>query len=952
MKSYSKPTSEQLDTAIPLLSSPQHEAYFFAGLENPHWIVPLAQRDVFKYPPKAEHVEGGGIRFPVWSPSRYLVRMAAQAPTEVVAIFAKIETDNASIIGDIVNAAMAMPSDVSVSLVPAICKAAREGALWIHFDNASDLCVRLAEGGQLDAAMSLAEALFTPAFEEGQEEPTRRDEYWYDEGIKKVVPVMVGAYARVFLPELCDWLKASVGAKRYVDPISGSDNSDMWRPAIEEHEQNQDCDFAGVMVGFVREGFEQAIRSGCLSLDEAIQIVAGYPYLIFRRIRLHLIGEFAEQNRDLARQVMLDRALFEDHGCKHEHAMLIGKRFNMLEPDQQAEWLRWVKDGPTGKVAEHMNAPDDPDLSQRRGDYWRFERLHWVRDHLTGAEQHFYQGMRQKHGEPHMADLNVWMGPVRDGPDSPMTVNDFAGMTFEQAVDKVSSWKPEEPQFMGPDIEGLASTFEEYVATNPEQFSEKARILINRPASFVREFIAQMADAVKGGREIDLPAVLDLCHWVLSRPIEERTVPEQEHGALVDKDWQWTRDDISRLLENICKAKAGDVPKYSLDDLQQPIWRLIECLCHDRAESYMIRDVSQDDPRVYDYLNPGLNSPRGKAVGAALEYARWVANRIKQSDGKQDVVPGGFKVVPEVRDMLEWQIAKENRSFEVMSVIGSQIALIYWIDKQWLTENTARLFDLEAIEQTPSAAHGWAAWNAFLVWTRPHIEFYRIFKPQFAYAVQQAAKVELTECGDGRPMHHLGKHLVILYGRGQLGLDDDEGLLRRFLLYSNADVRRHAIFFVGQTLEGDKGVPPQVIERFMTLWDLYWAGPGKSDAKDKPHSVLFGMWFSCGRFPEQWALDRLESFVEVAPTPEPDGSIAAKLAESAHVDIVKSVRILDRIMRGDREGWRIERWLESTIEILRLAMGNPGEAREQAVALVNYLGRRGYTQLGQLLGGS
>ena len=190
---------------------------------------------------------------------------------------------------------------------------------------------------------------------------------------------------------------------------------------------------------------------------------------------------------------------------------------------------------------------------------------------------------------------------------------------------------------------------------------------------------------------------------------------------------------------------------------------------------------------------------------------------------------------------------------------------------------------------------------------------------------------------------------MILYGRGQLGLDDDEGLLRRFVENSNPDVRRHAVGFVGQTLKGDEKVPEDVVERFMTLWEIYWTGPGRSDTEEKPNAFLFGLWFSCEQFPEQWALDALEHFVEVAPTPEPDHAIAEQLAKTAHVDIVKSTRILDRMVRGDREGWRIEGWQDSAKEVLRQAMRTTGEAHRQATDLINYLGRRGHTEYGQIL---
>jgi hypothetical protein len=232
---------------------------------------------------------------------------------------------------------------------------------------------------------------------------------------------------------------------------------------------------------------------------------------------------------------------------------------------------------------------------------------------------------------------------------------------------------------------------------------------------------------------------------------------------------------------------------------------------------------------------------------------------------------------------------------------------------------------------------------------RPHIEFYRLFKSQFAYAVGQATRVQLAKRTGEQPMYHLGEHLVLLYGWGQLGLDDDSGLLRRFVENSNPDVRRHTIGFVGRSLKGDEKMPEEVVKRFMALWDFYWAGPGKKDTEEKPDAWLFGPWFSCGQFPEQWALDRLEQFVEVAPTPEPDHAIAEKLAETAHVDLVKSVRILDRMVRCDREGWRIQDWLDSTKQILRQAMSASGEAEARATELINYLGRRGYTDFGELL---
>jgi hypothetical protein len=930
-----------------LLTDDDVSREFFKRLQNPGWIPLLDEAGYFDTPPRAKHMEDGQVQYPGWAAAEYLVRMASQAPKQVATILARVRTDNAFVIGNIVDAALAMPPCVAVSLVPSICQAAREGSLWIDFKDASDLCVYLVEGAEFDAAMQLANALFAPVFEKGEEKPARRDAYWYKEGLRKVSPVLVVSNPQAFLPALCDWLKAAVEAKGRVND-KGRDYSDIWRPAIEEHEQNKDYDFASAVVGCVRDGFERAITSGNLSLDGALQIINDYQYLVFRRIRLHLIGAFAEQNPDLAQRTMLDRGLFEEYGCKHEHATLLGKRFGMLDSAQQATWLKWVQEIPTPRIAEVLTEPNDPDKSQCWRNYWRFERLHWVRDHLTGEHKHFYEKMLAECGEPDMADLNFRSGPVRWGDESPLAVEELSKRTFEEAVQMVCSWNAEGTAFMRGDIEGLASTFGQYVGTDPEQYSREAQLLIDRPAIFVRKFVEQMRGSVTAGREIDLSGVLTLCEWVLSRPVDERTTPEQERGFLVDKNWQWTRDEISGFLRSVCTAMQEGTPRYPFEGFREWIWRLIEPLCYDGPDP-LDEDALHDDPRTRDYLNFAINTSRGKALEAACEYARCVANHVKERDEKKEVVPGGFGAMPEFRQMLEWQVARENRSTESMAIMGARISLIYWIDKEWLVENVCRLFPLQDMKETPVSAEAWAAWNAFLVWGGTHIEFYRILKPHFAYAVEQLVNVEPKGNGREEPMRRLGEHLMLLYGRGDLGLDEDGGLIRQFIANASADLRRHTISFVGQTLDGDTDIPSDVIQRFMTLWEEYWSGFGKQDAKEEPNAWLFGWWFSCGQFPEQWALVKLEEFVEVAPTPEPDHAIRKRLAEIAYVDIARSVRILNRMIRGDREGWRIHSCVDEARVILGQAMQAQGEARDTAVALIDYLGRQNYMEFGQLL---
>ena len=954
MKSFAKPTPEAIDAAIPLLSSPQHDSYFFARLQNPHWIAPLREKGIFSHPPSAQRYSNGGVGYPIWPASRYLSRMADSAPSEVASIFAGVETDNASIVGDAITASLAMPVAYAAVVAPIVARAARTNGLWLHLNDANELCVKLAKEGELAPSLDLADALFSLPSQPGAASNRQRELYWYKQGLDTLVKLFADKAAASFLPMACDWLQAAIELTERYDTETGDDISCVWRPAIEEHEQNHDYDISPVLVGYVRQAFEVAISAKRMALGDALTLLEKYKFLVFRRLSIHLIGEFADQDIELVRRIALDHRYFADHHFKHEYAVLIGKRFEILNDNEKGAWFEWVDRGPDMSNFDenirswHQREPTDQERRERI-EYWQFEKLHLIRHHLQGDRLEFYRKMLAKDGEPRMADLNVRSGPMRSGNESPLSVEQLSATPFAQTVEKVVGWKGERDSFEGPDREGLASAFEQYVAKNPVAFSSEAELLIGKPALFVRGFIQKISEAINGGQPVAIEPVLNLSRWVVERPVHERTTPENPHDGMVDRDWQWTRDEISRLIKSICTAERDGTPAYSLEHCRSVVWSLLERLFRDEAQSYILRNKGTDDLRMRDYLDLAINSPRGKAVEAGLEYARWVADQIKITEGKREIVPGGLDAMPEVRAMLEWQILPENRTVEVLAIIGSRIPQLNWIDRSWLEKNANRIFDLPEIEQNPHKAAGWAAWNAYLDWVSPHVDFYRIFKSQYAYAVEQCATVPSVENSLHLPMNHLGEHLMLLHGRGQLELDEDGGILRTFLETANPDVRRHALGFIGQALERDNEAPQPILDRFMQLWDHYWSCVGKQDAEQRPDAWVFGAWFTSEAFPDDWTLPRLEDFAQIVGVPEPDNAVAERLAKLAPSHPAAAMRILDHMVRKDREGWKAYAWRKPAGDILKIAIGAGGEVRESAISLIDHLGRRGFVELGELL---
>jgi hypothetical protein len=970
MKSFSEPTNSEIDAAVSLLNSSQaHAAYFFDRLENPKWLGPLKDRGFFVCPPSPQAVEGGGVRYPVWPASRYLAKVAAHSPEKVAEILRGIETENPSILRDILDAAGRMPPAIAATLAPTVCGAIKAGPPGPLFPNATGLCVQLASGGEMEAAMNLAETLFAPGRAEGEGPPDHEDRYWYVEGLKKVVPLLAMGAPHRFLPDLCQWLTTAIDARERFRPDPAWDGSDHWRPAIEEHDQNRRHGFAGTLVGLVRQGFEEAIGGDHLDLDAALAILDRYRYRVFTRLRVHLINRFAERDLELARATMMDPKRFDDSRlwlC-HEYAMLMRRCFPVLLPEQQAAWLDRIDRGPdegefcwNAHVAGREATGDD---RRAWAESWKAVRLHWIAPHLSGERRAFYERVKADWEDPERFDFHYYSPPAETGWRSPISAEELSGLTLAEALDKICARQPSKRQtdVLGEGVQGLATAFGQYVGAVAEELSGQAESLKRREPKpiyiYARTFIEQMADAIKACRKIDLPAVLRLCKWVVEQPLDMygAYVPVGDVlWKLVDKDWQWARDAICRLVRAICDPMTAGVPGYPLAGNREAIGLLLKPLAEDPAKSHFPEEAAGKNLRVDDFLTVAINTPRGIAVEAIVAYARWVANHVKQKGERWEVVPGGFDSMPEVRERLGWQIAPQNASFEAFAVIGAYFGLLHWIDESWVRANAQRIFDLTAIEREPKSAYGWAAWNSFLDWGQVHATYYQILRPQYVYAVKHVAEAAPALNSDRTPIRHLGKHLVLLYGRGDLKTSgsDDEALLFDFLEAADSDVRSQTIAFVGSTLAQSGAVREAIVGRFQKLWERYWREFGEEDVAARPPSGLFGSWFRCEQFPIGWQLEHLAAVVRLPHIPDLAEKVVERLAKiaEAHAEHVEAAtRILDRMIRVDKEGWRAYAWRESAMKILGLAIRGEQAAREVAAKLIDDLGRRGYQEFRNLL---
>ena len=287
-------TETKLEQAAALIrKSPASYEYFFNNLDDPAWLKNLAEMDFFRSPPEPERSEDW-VRYPGWAESRYLARVAARAPDEVLKLALAIRpTDNPRVHQNLLEIAAQLPGPIAAQL-------ARREAKWLreytaHLvgipSAAASLLTHLAREGQAKAAFDLAGALLALVPAEGRvggrdAVAARMTEYEYAQVIKEAWPALTEADPRRALGFLCDRLGDVIRVDD--ERLGGADLTNFWRRAVEQHSQNVGNNFLDILVDAVRDS-ALAIAQTPDGWRIATAVLDARPEPMFRRVRLHLL---------------------------------------------------------------------------------------------------------------------------------------------------------------------------------------------------------------------------------------------------------------------------------------------------------------------------------------------------------------------------------------------------------------------------------------------------------------------------------------------------------------------------------------------------------------------------------------------------------------------------------------------------------------------------------------
>lgn len=921
--------------------------YFFDQLTSPDWIEPLRAERFFSSPPPPRK-EDQWISFPLWPESRYLARVADQASDLVLEVILSIpETDNTRVHEDFAEAASRMP-------VGAAARLAQHEAAWVakqpflfglHPHKLAEVIRHLANQDEIIVALELIATLLKiePAdtSDEGVasalRDPTAKMRAWdYGEVLRIIVPALFPKSGLKGLEVLANLLETvtprSIGDRPH-------DHSYVWRPAIEDHDQNFNRDsLRDYLLVALRDAALLLTSSDVSLLPQVVEFLESREWHVFRRLALHVLRESKEHGLGLVAERLLMPVNVSEVGTHHEFWLLARDSIEHLDIEQHARVFELIRRGPDVEALQASRRQGDTnEMSAEEVDeyvkHWKLTRLTLLKGKLPPDLESLRKDLLSEFAEPEHPDLLMYMSSGFYGPRSPVNAEKFAQMPLQAQIQFLRTWEPSGER-MGPSREGLGRILSDLIFQDPEAYAEAAEQFMGLQPTYVRSLLSALRDVLRAERGFSWGAVLKLCSWIVVQPVDSG----EESNAEEDVGWKWSRKAIADLLSEGLSSGEQEIPF----DLREQVWGILEPLTSDEdptTEHEAKYGGSNMDPPTLS-----LNTIRGEAMHALIKYGLWV-----RRNGPDSEAPSSFDKRPEVREVLEAHLDPDrDPSLAIRAVYGQWFPWIALLDRQWAESQVTAIFPAEeALSEFRDAA-----WDTYVVFCSPFDTCLELLEGEYLKAIDRIGLRGDRQRRLEDPDQGLAHHLMTYYWRGKLDLEDPEGLLHRFFSKAPGQLRGDAIDFIGRSLDNTPGPgEPDVLERLERLWEWRSGLINKTNTSDYEDELgAFAWWFHSGKFKDEWAVANLKDVLAFRPKVEGAHLVAQSLITLADSRPGDAIELLTLLVRTSHKDWGILGWKDEARSVIQTVLAtDEASTKEAAVQLLHELGSRGHREFRDLL---
>lgn len=782
-----------------LLRSNSSRNYFWYNLKHAYWLPVLKESRFFEMLSKSSS-NNNELYFTQSFVSEYILNVVVKYPSQVIEIIKTTDTDNDRVIWNFVRIGLVLNAQDTAKLVPVVKKWMDE--LIVHstlFDSEIITWIKhLSDAQQFDAAFKLLKMLTTPKVQKPAKERDAEVEKILGKERPKPIPAIEYYYLQQLLSEglthliendplkltkiLQSSLEKSISIE-YRHIKGGLDLSYIWRAAIEDHPQNYEhYELNDALLVALRNSTEELVKRETASGIAVIKEYLKHKYSIFRRLSIHLLRLNYESYSDFIKQFIKNKKLLKETDISHEYYILLRDIFEKLELSERTFIIDSIRE------IKSYDRKAKTEIQQKQIRYHHLEKLHFFEKYLDADDKIYYDQLKQEFQGEKLRDTAVYHESYT-GERSPLTLEEVNKKDLVELWDYFRSFRKTKKDFDAPSPEGLARIFAAAVKKNPHKFLNEDLIPLTlfKP-NYSYWFMNNVNELYKSEKYPELvPYIGNLLDFI-NRIIRIENIPKR-----FTDDMGINFNGVKRRSLDFVQSLIKTQQKDSTAKHQDKIWEIIEYLC------YYEWDPEKSIENTKTNMDPytlAINSVRGNALIAVIDYALWYASLTKDNYSNDIKYPNRLIGEERIQKLLDDKLTnkQDDPSLAIHSVFGVYLANLAYLNYEWVKANTDKIFP----EEKDKEIYWMTAWGGYINASRFYTDLFTLLKPQYERALGYLSKGEKTiPSGFGRsPEDALSEHLIIACLNGHDDIRKPNSLLRKFAEIPNNPSITHAVQFI------------------------------------------------------------------------------------------------------------------------------------------------------------